>query len=254
MISAAHKKALAAPDPDPASILNFVTAEPYKSEKYPEGIPDGSGPKRKLIEALNETLKAEFRLNPDTFMWGQDMASGEKGGIFNVSKGMQKEFGVKRIFNAPIAEDYIVGTANGMSRFREKIQIVIEGAEFADYFWPAMEQLVEMSHDYLAQQWPIHCKRHHTTCLWRIYRRRTLSFPDHRKRIVDPAGTADRLSRHLLMMLQVCFEPAFVPKARQFFLSQKHYIMILQPLHLSLMTSKFPLEKQGSAAPVTAFP
>jgi 2-oxoisovalerate dehydrogenase E1 component len=148
IISAAHKKALAAPDPDPASIFNFVTAEPYKPVKYPDGIPDGSGPKKKLIEALNETLKAEFRLNPDTFMWGQDMASGDKGGIFNVSKGMQKEFGIKRVFNAPIAEDFIVGTANGMSRFNEKIRIVIEGAEFADYFWPAMEQLVEMSHDY----------------------------------------------------------------------------------------------------------
>ena len=48
VISAAHKKALAAPDPDPASIFNFVTAEPYKSEKYPDGIPDGSGPKKKV--------------------------------------------------------------------------------------------------------------------------------------------------------------------------------------------------------------
>lgn len=48
----------------------------------------------------------------------------------------------------PIAEDYIVGTANGMSRFDQKIRIVIEGAEFADYFWPAMEQLVDTSHDY----------------------------------------------------------------------------------------------------------
>jgi 2-oxoisovalerate dehydrogenase E1 component len=81
-------------------------------------------------------------------MWGQDMARGDKGGIFNVSKGLQKEFGAKRIFNAPIAEDFIVGTANGMSRYSDKIRIVIEGAEFADYFWPAMEQLVEMSHDY----------------------------------------------------------------------------------------------------------
>jgi len=148
VISAAHKKALAAPDPDPASIFNFVTAEPYSSKKYPEGIPDGSGPKTKFIDALNETLKAEFRLNPDTFMWGQDMASGDKGGIFNVSKGLQKEFGVKRVFNAPIAEDFIVGTANGMSRYSENIRIVVEGAEFADYFWPAMEQIVEMSHDF----------------------------------------------------------------------------------------------------------
>jgi 2-oxoisovalerate dehydrogenase E1 component len=147
-ISAAHKKALVAPDPDPASILNFVIPASNPSVKYPDGIPDGSGPKKRFIEALNETLKAEFRNNPDTFIWGQDMASGEKGGIFNVSKGLQKEFGPKRVFNAPIAEDYIVGTANGMSRFSDKIRIVVEGAEFADYFWPAMEQLVEMSHDY----------------------------------------------------------------------------------------------------------
>jgi 2-oxoisovalerate dehydrogenase E1 component len=61
---------------------------------------------------------------------------------------MQKEFGKERVFNAPIAEDYIVATANGMSRFNDKIRIVVEGAEFADYFWPAMEQLVDTSHDY----------------------------------------------------------------------------------------------------------
>ena len=30
----------------------------------------------------------------------------------------------------------------------KKIHVVIEGAEFADYFWPAMEQYVEMTHEY----------------------------------------------------------------------------------------------------------
>ena len=112
------------------------------------GLHDYNGPKIKLIEAINETLKAEFRHNPDTFLWGQDIANKEKGGIFNVSKGMQKEFGSKRVFNAPIAEDFIMGTANGMSRFDQKIRVVVEGAEFADYFWPAMEQFVDTSHDY----------------------------------------------------------------------------------------------------------
>ena len=149
VISAAHKKALKAPDPDPKSIFDFVSPEPYQSTKYPEGTHDGSkGEKLKLIQALNTTLKAEFRLNPDTFIWGQDMANKDKGGIFNVSKGMQQEFGKVRVFNAPIAEDYIVGTSNGMSRYDDKIRVVIEGAEFADYFWPAMEQLVDSSHDY----------------------------------------------------------------------------------------------------------
>ncbi len=147
-ISAAHKKVLQAPDPDPKSIFDFVIPKPFVSEKYPQGLHNGQGKRIKLIEALNSTLKAEFRHNPDTFIWGQDMANKEKGGIFNVSKGLQQEFGIKRVFNGPIAEDFILGTANGMSRYDKKIRIVVEGAEFADYFWPAMEQFIEITHDY----------------------------------------------------------------------------------------------------------
>jgi len=147
-VKKSHKEALSAPDPDPASIYDYVLPEPYPAEKYPDGIHNDTSKPKKFIEALNETLKAEFRSNPDTFMWGQDMANKDKGGIFNVSKGMQQEFGKERIFNAPIAEDYIMGTANGMTRFNDKIRVVVEGAEFADYFWPAMEQFVEATHDY----------------------------------------------------------------------------------------------------------
>lgn len=147
-VKQAHKQAMAAPDPDPASIFDFVLPEPYSAPAYPEGIHYQSGEKLKLVEAINRTLKKEFRYNPDTFIWGQDVANKEKGGAFNVTKGLQQEFGEKRVFSAPIAEDFIVGTANGMSRFSEKIRIVIEGAEFADYFWPAMEQFIDSSHDY----------------------------------------------------------------------------------------------------------
>ncbi len=147
-VSQAHKAGMKAPHPDPASVFDHVIPEPYISKKYPEGIHSAEGEKIKLIAALNETLKAEFRHNPDSYIWGQDVAHKEKGGIFNVTKGMQQEFGIERVFNAPIAEDFIVGTANGMSRFNDKIRIVIEGAEFADYFWPAMEQFVELTHEY----------------------------------------------------------------------------------------------------------
>jgi len=145
----AHRKAITSADPKAESIHDFVIPDAIVSEKYPEGLHNKTdGEKLKLITALNQTLKDEFRRNPDTYIWGQDMANKEKGGIFNVSKGMQQEFGIERVFNAPIAEDFIVGTANGMSRFDDKIRIVVEGAEFADYFWPAMEQLVESSHEY----------------------------------------------------------------------------------------------------------
>ncbi|MBN1652033.1 MAG: 2-oxoisovalerate dehydrogenase [Bacteroidales bacterium] len=149
IVKQAHKVAISSPDPSPDSIFDFVSPEPYQPVKFPLGLhQEKEGTKIKFITALNETLKAEFRLNPETYLYGQDIANKDKGGIFNVSKGMQKEFGKKRVFNAPIAEDFIVGTANGMSRFNDKMRIVVEGAEFADYFWPAMEQLVESSHDY----------------------------------------------------------------------------------------------------------
>ena len=143
----AADRARKAPDPDPATIFEFVVPEPWTPSDA-DGIPDGSGDELSLLQALNATLKEEFRANPDTFLWGQDVANKEKGGVFNVTKGMQQEFGGKRVHNAPIAEDYIVGTANGFSRLDDKIRVVIEGAEFADYFWPAAEQMVELSHEY----------------------------------------------------------------------------------------------------------
>jgi len=143
-----HSKSMEAPNPEPDSIYDFVLPKAYVSEKYPEGLHGEEGEPVKYIDALNQALKAEFEFNPNTFLYGQDMANQEKEGIFNVTKGMQKKFGKERVFNAPIAEDYILGTANGMSRFRDDIRVVVEGAEFADYFWPAMEQMVECSHDY----------------------------------------------------------------------------------------------------------
>ncbi|WP_106831952.1 alpha-ketoacid dehydrogenase subunit alpha/beta [Parabacteroides pacaensis] len=147
-LNTAHRKAITAPDPDPVSVYDYVLPEPYQPRYYPEGTHTAKGEKKNLVTAINETLKAEFRRNPDTFLWGQDVANKDKGGVFNVTKGMQQEFGNGRVFNAPLAEDYIVGTANGMCRFDPKIHVVIEGAEFADYFWPAIDQYVECTHDY----------------------------------------------------------------------------------------------------------
>lgn len=145
-IFAAADKAEAAPNADGSTYTQFVIPRGLAEKGDNTETPiDPEAPKISFIEAINKTLKEEFRANPKTFLWGQDVG---KGGVFNVVKGMPEEFTKNRVFNAPIAEDCIVGTANGFSRFDKDIRVVVEGAEFADYFWPAMEQLIECSHDY----------------------------------------------------------------------------------------------------------
>jgi 2-oxoisovalerate dehydrogenase E1 component len=140
-------KAEEAAKPAPESVTQFVTPPECDHREHDLTAPEGE-PTEKLREAITRTLIEEFRHNPNTFCWGQDVASKDKGGVFNLTKGMLAEFGHDRVFNAPIAEDFIVGTANGMSRFKKDIRCVIEAAQFADYVWPAMEQIVETSHEY----------------------------------------------------------------------------------------------------------
>lgn len=148
-IEDACAEAESSPSPTPESVSHFVFAPVYDPPKAEKAfVPLDAGADEKLREAITRTLIEEFKHNPNTFLWGQDCASKKKGGVFNLTKGMLEEFGPKRIFNAPIAEDFIVGTANGMSRYRSDLRVVVEAAQFADYIWPAMEQIVEMGHEY----------------------------------------------------------------------------------------------------------
>ncbi|MCP4499296.1 MAG: 2-oxoisovalerate dehydrogenase [Deltaproteobacteria bacterium] len=148
-LDVAASYAESAAKPTPQSNELFVTPPAFDpvTGGADTALPTGDATE-KLREAVNRTLKEEFRKNEHTFLWGQDVASKDKGGVFNLTKGMLQEFGSTRVFNGPIAEDFIVGTANGLCRYRKDIRVVIEAAQFADYVWPAMEQIVECSHDY----------------------------------------------------------------------------------------------------------
>ncbi len=149
IIKQATEEAEKASMPQADSVSKYVFGHEFIADKKEQDfIPIEQEANEKLREAINRTLLEEFEYNPNTFLWGQDCASKKKGGVFNLTKGMLEKFGNKRVFNAPIAEDFIVGTANGMSRYNKDIRIVIEAAQFADYVWPAMEQIVEIGHDY----------------------------------------------------------------------------------------------------------
>ena len=82
-----------------------------------------------------------------------------------------------------------MGTADGFSRLSDKIRVVVEGAEFADYFWPAAEQMVEMSHEYWRTNGQFVPNVTVRLRLGRLHRRRPLPLPEHR-------GLADDAARH----------------------------------------------------------
>jgi 2-oxoisovalerate dehydrogenase E1 component len=76
-------------------------------------------------------------LNEKIIVYGEDIAD-PKGGVFTATKGLTDKFGKERVFNSPLAEASIVGTAIGLAVTGWKPCVEIQ---FGDYIWPAMMQI-----------------------------------------------------------------------------------------------------------------
>ena len=120
--------------PDADTALNYVYSE------------ENTGTETKLVnksenivmvDAINHALHEEMAKNEKMIIYGQDIAD-PKGGVFTATKGLSSTFGKERVFNSPLAESSIVGTAVGMAVAGYKPVIEIQ---FADYIWTAMMQI-----------------------------------------------------------------------------------------------------------------
>ena len=117
--------------PDVATALSYIYSE------------DDLGKETKLVnksdnivmvDAINHALHEEMAQNQKMVIYGQDIAD-PKGGVFTATKGLSNTFGKERVFNSPLAESSIVGTAIGMAVTGYKPVVEIQ---FADYIWTAM--------------------------------------------------------------------------------------------------------------------
>lgn len=65
-----------------------------------------------LAKLINFALHENLLRYPNTLIFGEDVA--QKGGVYNVTDGIHKAFGSKRVFNSLLDETNIIGTAIGM--------------------------------------------------------------------------------------------------------------------------------------------
>src|SRR5688572_13484201 len=90
-----------------------------------------------MVEAITLALREEMARDEGVVLIGQDI--GRKGGVFGVTRGLQKEFGELRVLDAAIAEVGIAGMAIGAAA--AGLRPVAE-FQFADYIHPAFDQIV----------------------------------------------------------------------------------------------------------------
>jgi len=115
-------RASQATDPDPADALKFLYTD-TTSDVLPAGqgevVPFVPVPESKrgtdgsitYRDALREALAEEMTRDRRVLFYGEDVA--DYGGAFKLTKGLLESFGRDRVFNTPISEAAICGTAVG---------------------------------------------------------------------------------------------------------------------------------------------
>ena len=90
-----------------------------------------------IIQAVNDALRIEMRRDQRVVVLGEDV--GKFGGVFRATTGLYDEFGPDRVFDTPLAEAGIIGSAIGMALYGLR---PVPEIQFADFIYPAYDQIV----------------------------------------------------------------------------------------------------------------
>lgn len=89
-----------------------------------------------MIQAISNAMDLELGRDEKVLLFGEDV--GQSGGVFRATDGLQKKYGVERVFDTPLAESGIAGLATGLSiqGFRPIAEI-----QFFGFVFEAMDEI-----------------------------------------------------------------------------------------------------------------
>lgn len=129
--------AVAAPEPDPTTVSDFVFVPTTVTEEVGERAPAGKE-KVLMVDAALFAIREIMEDHPESLLYGQDVGR-RLGGVFREAATLAEQFGDHRVFNTAIQEAYIMGSTVGMSAVGAKPIVEVQ---FADYIYPGLNQLV----------------------------------------------------------------------------------------------------------------
>jgi 2-oxoisovalerate dehydrogenase E1 component len=91
---------------------------------------------RTLAGAMNAALADELLRRPELLVFGEDV--GRKGGVYNVTNGLQRRFGPARVFDTLLDETSILGIAQGAAHVG---LLPVPEIQYLAYLHNALDQL-----------------------------------------------------------------------------------------------------------------
>ncbi|CAG9768809.1 unnamed protein product [Ceutorhynchus assimilis] len=102
----------------------------------------GDRTKMNMFQAINNALDTALKTDPKAIIFGEDVGF---GGVFRCTLDLQKKYGKQRVFNTPLCEQGIAGFGIGAAVAGST---AIAEIQFADYIFPAFDQLVNEAAKY----------------------------------------------------------------------------------------------------------
>lgn len=116
--------------------ISPVAAEPSVRDKAFAGALPEHEKSMTLSQAINRTLADTLAVYPEMMVFGEDVA--KKGGVYGVTRGLQKRFGGHRVFDTLLDEQAVLGLAlgSGVSNL-----LPVPEIQYLAYLHNALDQL-----------------------------------------------------------------------------------------------------------------